>query len=135
MTSNEGTRRSVLTPTPFATQLSSYLAHLVTEAGGDMSGRWLSARIDRSRDYCRKILNVVQAMTTNDIALVADLFDVSPYQFVRDARDWGEPDNVTPLRPLPSGPRNGIGVPPEVIERSAASPKGKDNGEDGEFDD
>lgn len=83
-----GKRRSILVPTPFARHLGQYLWYLVDAEQGDRSGRWLAARTDRSNGYWEKILNVKQAMTTNDIELVAEVFGVSPYQFVRDAREW-----------------------------------------------
>lgn len=82
----KGGRRTVLTPTPFAIQISEYLWHLVDESRGDRSGRWLASKTDRSNAYWQKILNDKQAMTTNDIAIVAALFEMSPYDFVRNAR-------------------------------------------------
>ncbi|QAB18279.1 hypothetical protein Leucomu_10440 [Leucobacter muris] len=86
--SEPGKRRSTLVPTPFARHLGAYLSHLVAGAGGDQSGRWLAARTDRSNGYWDKILKLRQAMTTNDIAIVAQLFGISPYDFINDARAW-----------------------------------------------
>lgn len=92
---NAGKRRSILEPMTFARELGEYLWHLVDSERGDRSGRWLAARADRSSGYWEKILNLRQAMTTNDIAIIANLFNVSPYQFIRDARSWNE--NLTGL--------------------------------------
>lgn len=100
-----GKRRSTLGPTPFARHLGSYLWSLVRAENGDRSGRWLAARTDRSNGYWEKILNLRQAMTTNDIAIVAELFGVSPYQFVHEAREWdGEAQERShaPVVPLAS---------------------------------
>lgn len=85
-----GKRRSTLVPTPFARRLGRYLWSLVEAENGDRSGRWLAARTDRSNGYWEKILNLKQAMTTTDIELVSELFGVSPYRFVKDAREWSD---------------------------------------------
>lgn len=136
-----GTRRTVLEPGSFARHLGLYLAHLVADQGGDKSGRWLSARIDRSKGYCEKLLNQVQAMTTNDIALAAELFQVSPYEFVRLAREWdsGE-DSGDYIPPTPSdsqgqaddevgAQRRKRNVSGSVQDRKVASDFSEDRGE------
>lgn len=87
--SSKGTRRSTLEPGTFASQLGAYTWHLVDQARGDQSGRWLAKRTDRSSEYWRKILTGNQAMTTNDIQIIAELFEVNPYQLIRDAMSWG----------------------------------------------
>ena len=71
---------------PFASQLSEHLRELVLDAGGDLSGRWLAARSDRGKGYWSTILAGDVAMNTNDISILAGIFDVSPYDFVRHAR-------------------------------------------------
>ncbi|WP_068981881.1 hypothetical protein [Leifsonia xyli] len=70
----------------FARELSEHLELLVLRAGGDSSGRWLAARTDRGKGYWASIIAGEVAMNTNDIAIAAEVFNVSPYQFVRDAR-------------------------------------------------
>lgn len=97
MTSSAGTRRSVLIPSRFAEQLAAHLWHLVESQGGDRSGRWLEKRTEARKTYWAKILNGTQAMTSNDIAAVAAVFDISPYDFVRDARRIDDTENVTSL--------------------------------------
>lgn len=42
------------------------------------------------RTYWLKVLNSVQAMTTEDIALVAAHFKVTPYDFIATARSWND---------------------------------------------
>lgn len=102
-----GKRRSILVPTPFARHLGRYLWSLVRDAGGDRSGRWLAARTDRSNGYWEKILNLRQAMTTNDIAIVAELFGATPYEFVQGAREWDEDARErSPARVIPIGTAN-----------------------------
>lgn len=71
---------------PFAQQLGAHASALVSAAGGDASGRWLAARSDRSRCYWASVLAGDVAMNTNDIAILASIFEISPYQLVRDAR-------------------------------------------------
>lgn len=91
----------------FARVLNEYLANLVNEAGGDvLSGRWLEKRTAEQREdapkrsYWAKFTKNEQAMTTNDIALLAPIFGMTPYEFVASAREWGEGvSNVTPIRP------------------------------------
>lgn len=91
--------RSVLEPESFATRLYEYLWNLVETNGGDKSGRWLSARSDRSKEYWRKIVTGAQAMNVNDIAIAADIFDMSPYDFVRNARGFEQ----SASQPVPDG--------------------------------
>ncbi|MGH3703767.1 MAG: hypothetical protein ACRDT9_03980 [Agromyces sp.] len=93
-------RRSVTTPASgFALQLGEYLWHLVEADGGDRTGRHLSRVLngERARDYCGKLLDGSSAMNTNDIALIADWLEISPYEFIRQAREWA-PATVTPIR-------------------------------------
>lgn len=80
-------------PQRFAEQLRSYLwAQIEHEA--DSSGRWLEKKTDgaRSREYWRKVTSGVQAMTTNDVEVIAvAVFEQSPYDFIRAARAWTAP--------------------------------------------
>ncbi|WP_292698055.1 hypothetical protein [Microbacterium sp. 69-10] len=127
MTSSTGKRRSVLVPGEFAQQTGAYLQHLVREAGGDRSGRWLEAKaaeLDEStaqkKTYWAKILNLTQAMTTNDIATAAALFDMSPYAFVRRARTYqAEPESM-PTNVIDG--RFGVGAS-EQYEPAVAHPR------------
>lgn len=86
MTTSQGKRRTVLVPGEFAQQIGLYLWHRVAAEGGDRSGRWMEKKTDQSKSYWSKILNLTQAMTTNDIAVAAEVFKLSPYEFVRAAR-------------------------------------------------
>ena len=95
--------KSHLEPEQFAEQLRGFLWEQIEPLGADKSGRWLEAATGkaRSREYWRKILAGVQAMTTNDVQVIAEcIFEQSPYEFVRAVRDWAEPaaSNVIPLR-------------------------------------
>lgn len=83
-------RISHLPPRRFAEELRAYLWAQIEPEGADASGRWLEARTGgaRSRDYWRKITSGAQAMTTNDVEVLAGLFDQSPYDFIRSARRW-----------------------------------------------
>jgi len=89
----------------FAQALNEYLAHMVGEQGGDVrSGRWLAAQTAAldpdapKRTYWADLCKNEQTMTANDIATVAPVFGLSPYEFVRNTRRWVEGSNVTPIR-------------------------------------
>jgi hypothetical protein len=70
--------------------MNRYLAHLVESAGGDKSGRWLESATHgaRKKDYWKNLTDDVRVMNTNDIQILAIAFDVTPFQFVADARAW-----------------------------------------------
>lgn len=110
----------------FARQLGAYLAHVVEQAGGDPSGRWLAARTSRGKGYVASLMSGEVAMNTNDIALFAAVFDVSPYQFVRDAREWdgGADASTASTPPIPptdisSRRRSRPGVPDTALSHEA----------------
>ena len=80
-------------PKRFAEELRSYLWEQIAPQQADRSGRWLEAATSkaRSRDYWRKVINGDQAMTSNDIEIVAAIFEQTPYEFIRAVRDWAAP--------------------------------------------
>lgn len=85
---------SHLEPQRFANALREYLNAQIEALGADNSGRWLETHTHgaRSRNYWRKITNGAQAMTSNDIEVIATtLFDQTPYEFIRATRAWNTP--------------------------------------------
>lgn len=88
---------SHLEPQRFAEALRTYLNAQIEPLGADNSGRWLEARTDgaRSRGYWRKITAGTQAMTSNDIEVLArEIFKQSPYEFIRAVRAWNTPGEL-----------------------------------------
>lgn len=80
-------KASHTSPGGFASTLNSFVSYLVAQEGGDRSGRWLEERTNgaRKKDYWKKFLDDVAAMTTNDIEVLADAWGVEPYDFVEAA--------------------------------------------------
>lgn len=124
-------KTSHLEPGSFASHLNRYLWSLIRERGADASGRWMERETNaaRKKDYWRKITDDTQAMTTNDIHVVALMLAISPYDFVRNARDWDE-GSVQEF----DGPRIGPNVPAVEDDqrelRRVARIRSKDRGED-----
>lgn len=78
----------------FARDLADYLASLLDREG--MSGRELTRRAATgSADHWAKIIRFEKVMTTNDIKVIADVFEMSAYEFVANARRTGAA--VTPI--------------------------------------
>ena len=123
-------KTSHLEPGSFASHINGYLWSLIADEA-DASGRWLERATGgvRKKDYWKKITDNTQAMTTNDIHVVADLFDISPYEFVRNAREWRDDE-----QPAFDGPRIGTNVPTVRHDqdelRRVARERAKDRGED-----
>lgn len=83
----------------FALQLAAYLKQLLKER--KMSGRALAREAaTNGHAHWADIIAGVKVMTTNDIKVASDVFAMSPYEFVANARKHSEksPDNVTPMR-------------------------------------
>lgn len=123
---------SHLTPLRFAEDLRAYLWEQIEPLGADRSGRWLTAATNnaRSREYWRKVIAGQQAMTTNDIEVVAALFDQTPYEFVHTVRQWVTPaGEVIEVR----FPQHDVPAPVED-ERRVAQKKSRDpGGDEGDF--
>ena len=86
-------KKSHAAPDGFAAELNAYLAHLLNQQGRqDLSGRWLETATDgaRSRDYWAGFVKNDRAMNTNDIDVLAKLFGMSPFEFVRNARELAD---------------------------------------------
>lgn len=81
--------KSHLTPGEFSQQFNDFLKRVVLAKGGRPTARWAQAHMpdDRKKDYWHKIINGTQAMTTEDISVVARWLDVSPFDFVRAVRE------------------------------------------------
>ena len=99
-----------------ARQLGEYLAKLNRGVGGDASGRWLEANTPRSRGYWADIMAGNIAMNTNDIEIIADMFGMGAFDFIRRARE----SNVTGIAY--------IGNVEPLPERLAASLDGNESG-------
>lgn len=77
----------------FALDLMRYL----NELKGDMSGRAFSKLAAAgTHDHWAKIIAGTKVMTTNDVKVAADVFGMSPYEFVAGARELAK-KNVGPL--------------------------------------
>lgn len=67
----------------FAFDLAQYLNHL----RGEMSGREFARQAAAgTNSHWAAILAMSKVMTTNDIKVAADVFGISPYEFVAKAR-------------------------------------------------
>ncbi len=80
-------RKPAPPPGPFSRAIAEYVNALVQHAGGDLSGRWLSKQpgMSQAEGYYRPRQIGAALYTTNDIAELAALFEVTPQAFVRDA--------------------------------------------------
>lgn len=81
----------------FSADLNAYLKHIINGHGrDDLSGRWLTeiTHSARARDYWSKLIKNERAMTTNDIDVLAGTFGMSPFEFVRRARELAEGNEV-----------------------------------------
>lgn len=81
----------------FSADLNAYLKHIINGHGReDLSGRWLSdiTMNVRSRDYWSKIVKDQRSMNTNDIDVLAGAFGMSPFDFVRQARELAAGNEV-----------------------------------------
>lgn len=78
----------------FAAVMNGYTWHVAAAQGWDRSGRKMEEALQAAdapkRTYWLKILNGKQAMTTQDVAVLAKHFGVSPYEYIDLARDWDE---------------------------------------------
>ncbi len=109
-------------PGPFATQLNGYIRHLVEERGWDFSGRALERESEsaRKKDYWKKLLDNRAAMTTNDIAVLAKVFGMNPFDLVKSARSW-TPGNVTQGPWTVGGSRDNPAIEERAVPRVARS--------------
>lgn len=75
-------------PDPFASDLNAYFQHVVSLHTKARDGRWLASLTDgtRGKGYWSGLLNGTRAMNTNDIDVIARIFNVSPFDFVRYAQ-------------------------------------------------
>lgn len=83
----------------FALELAAYL----NELRDGMSGREFQRHVAAGgHDHWAKILAGAKVMTTNDIKVAAEVFNMDPYEFVARAKKWGDDNRrapVTPIRP------------------------------------
>lgn len=81
--------KSHLSPEGFASALNAYLKKVLEDNNKtDLSGRWLEQITSGARryDYWSKFVKNTQAMTTNDIQVIATAFGVTPYEWVANTR-------------------------------------------------
>lgn len=101
--------KSHLTPRAYSLRFNRFLERVIVEQkGGRAEARWAEVNMPgppdgRGKDYWAKLLKGKQAMTTEDISLVADWLDVSPMTFVRAVHEddialVAPPSNVVPLK-------------------------------------
>ncbi|WP_405375893.1 MULTISPECIES: hypothetical protein [unclassified Microbacterium] len=85
-------RKGTSDPDAFANELGAYFKHVIATQTSAVDGRWLAEASGgaRGREYWRKRLAGTDALTTNDIDILAKIFDVSPFDFVRWARLYAE---------------------------------------------
>lgn len=83
----------------FARQIAEEIQRMVTEAGGDLSGRWLQARTGRAHSYWGARLTGATPFNVNDVETIATIFEMSPRQLIENAvPKHARNANVTPLR-------------------------------------
>lgn len=83
----------------FARQVAEEIQRMITEAGGDSSGRWLQTRTGRAHSYWGARLSGATPFNVNDVETIADIFGISPRQLIENASpELAQNANVTPLR-------------------------------------
>lgn len=101
----------------FALDLAKYLGSLLDREG--MSGRELTRRAAiGSHDHWAKIIRFEKVMTTNDIKVIADVFGMSAYEFVANARG-GDGATITHLNVGPHPEDYGQSVYPRGHKEAA----------------
>lgn len=88
-------------PSQLARELNDFVRHVLSPYTTAVDGRWLSARTDRGKDYWRAVLAHDNALNANDIQILANLFGVNPYEFVRYARSYARNEEVPTLSVVP----------------------------------
>lgn len=80
---------SHLTPGDFSKSFSAFLRRVIEAQGGRPTERWAEANMpaSRGRTYWGKLLNGTQAMTTEDISVLAQWLGVKPFEFIRGVRE------------------------------------------------
>lgn len=100
-------------PGDFASELAAYLRYLINANGGgqDLSGRWMAQASGgaRSYDYWSKLIKGRQAMTTNDLDVVGEIFGMTAFEFVR---------NASTLTETGDAPAGNVGPHPEDYDVS-----------------
>lgn len=74
-----------LSPGEFSLQFNSFLGRVVEDGlNGRLTARWAEKNMppERKKEYWHKLLTNKQSLTTEDISLIADWLDVSPFVFV-----------------------------------------------------
>ena len=81
--------KSHLTPGEFSQTFNDFLRRVVEAQDGRPTERWAEANMpkERGRSYWGKLLAGTQAMTTEDIYLVARWLNIGPFDFVRAVRE------------------------------------------------
>lgn len=83
----------------FARQVAEEIQRMITEAGGDLSGRWLQARTGRAHTYWGARLTGETPFNVNDVETIATIFEITPRQLIENAvPKQARNGNVTPLR-------------------------------------
>jgi len=83
----------------FARQIAEEILRMITEAGGDLSGRWLQARTGRAHSYWGARLTGATPFNVNDVETIATIFEMSPRQLIENAvPEHVRNANVTPIR-------------------------------------
>jgi hypothetical protein len=79
--------KSHLKPGEYSRKFNDFLVKLVAAQDGRPTARWAERNLpsERGKDYWQKLFDARQAMTTEDIALLARWMGVSPITFVRAA--------------------------------------------------
>lgn len=96
----------------FARDITAYLASVRENTG--LTGRGVAALgTERSVTWWSEIFNGKKILTTNDIAYIASLTDISPYEFVANARRLALGQPVAAVR-------FNVGPHPEAYEVSEA---------------
>lgn len=88
-------------PSQFARDLNAYVRHVVAQHTPAVDGRWLASYTDRGKDYWRKVLTEDNAINANDVQILANLFGVNPYEFIRYARSHARGEDTPPLNVAP----------------------------------
>lgn len=74
----------------FASDLHQYLMHIYTASG--LTAREASDRTggQRGKSWWGDLVKGTKILTTNDIQMIADMLGMTPYQFVRNAKDYAQ---------------------------------------------
>jgi len=113
---------SHLSPGDYSRTYNTFLAKVVEAKQGRTTARWAERNMPkvRGKAYWEKLLRGIQAMTTEDIGVIADWLNMDPFLFIRAVKE----DNLhlvpefKKLRIVSSSPDDGFTQLPDNEEEA-----------------